>query len=149
MTKRKDLIGTQFQDVARLRIFCYNALLKDSEITATQSRVMIALFEEEGIIQGDIARIIGIRAVTVGGIVDRMEAKGWIERRPDAKDRRANRIWVTPKGRDLEGVINSCREQVNDLSLKGVKAKDLGVVLDAMEIIRSNLKGFQDNQENN
>ena len=34
-------------------------------------------------------------------MIDRMEASGWVERRPDPEDRRANRLFLTEQGRQL------------------------------------------------
>ena len=66
MPASTDTLGTLFQEIARLRVFCFNSLLKDIEITATQAWVLSALMEEEGVIQGDLAERLGIRAVTLG-----------------------------------------------------------------------------------
>ena len=59
MTKSKESLGTLFQDIARLRVFCFNNMLKDLELTATQSWVLSALMQKEGIIQGDLAQTLG------------------------------------------------------------------------------------------
>jgi DNA-binding MarR family transcriptional regulator len=140
-------LGTLFQDIARLRIFAYNAMLKDIGLTATQSWVLIALLEEEGVIQGNLARTLGIRAVTLGGVIDRMEAKNWLERRPDENDRRAKRIWLTPKGRKLEKVINKCLTDVHNLAIEDIPAKDVDSLFGTITTIRTNLQRFKSKQD--
>jgi DNA-binding MarR family transcriptional regulator len=148
MLNNKDSLGTLFQDIARLRIFCYNTLLKDLELTATQSWVILALLDKEGVIQGDLARTLGIRAVTLGGIVDRMEAKNWLERRPDEKDRRAKRIWLTPKGRSLEKVINRCLENVHNMAIDDIPRDKVDGLFETITTIRANLLRYKSQQEN-
>ena len=145
----KDSLGTLFQDIARLRVFSYNAMLKDLELTATQSLVILALLDEQGVIQGDLARTLGIRAVTLGGLVDRMEAKEWVERRPDENDRRAKRIWLTPKGKKLEGVIRESLDNVHKVSIKGIQKAQVDQLGDTMLSIRENLLEFKRDQESN
>jgi MarR family transcriptional regulator for hemolysin len=149
MPNKKDTLGTLFQDIARLRIFCFNAMLKDLELTATQSWVLSALMKKEGVIQGDLARTLGIRAVTLGGLVDRMESKEWVERRPDEKDRRAKQIWLTPKGRQLEKVIGECLEEVHNIAIEDLPKESVDTLYETITTIRSNLRQHKGKLENN
>jgi MarR family transcriptional regulator for hemolysin len=149
MSKNKESLGTLFQDIARLRIFCFNSMLKDLELTATQSWVLSALMEKEGIIQGDLAQTLGIRAVTLGGLVDRMESKNWIERRPDEKDRRAKRIWLTPSGRKLEKLINKCLDDVHNIAIGDLPDESVDHLHETITTIRANLRGYKVRLENN
>ena len=143
MTKRKETLGTLFQDIARLRVFCFNSMLKDIELTATQSWVLSALMEEEGVIQGDLAQRLGIRAVTLGGLVDRMESKHWIERRPDENDRRAKRIWLTPSGRKLEKLINRCLEDVHNIAISDLSKESVAHLEKTITQVRANLLDYK------
>lgn len=143
MPKSKETLGTLFQDIARLRVFCFNSMLKDLELTATQSWVLSALMEKEGVIQGDLAQTLGIRAVTLGGLVDRMESKNWIERRPDEKDRRAKRIWLTPSGRKLESLINRCLQDVHNIAIGDLPKKNVDQLEETIGTIRENLRDYK------
>jgi MarR family transcriptional regulator for hemolysin len=147
MPKKKDTLGTLFQDVARLRVFCYNTMLKEIDLTATQSLVILTLLDKEGVIQGDLARTLGIRAVTLGGIVDRMEAKGWLERRPDDKDRRAKRIWLTNKGRELEEAIRLSLKRVHDVAIEDIPDERVDQLFETITVIRANLLEYKGRQE--
>jgi MarR family transcriptional regulator for hemolysin len=148
MSKRKETLGTLFQDIARLRVFCFNSMLKDLELTATQSWVLSALMEKEGVIQGDLAQTLGIRAVTLGGLVDRMESKNWIERRPDEKDRRAKRIWLTPSGRKLEKLINNCLDEVHDIAIGDLPRESVDHLHETITTVRANLRQHKNALEN-
>lgn len=140
MAASKETLGTLFQDIARLRVFCFNSMLKDIELTATQAWVLSALMEEEGVIQGDLAQKLGIRAVTLGGLVDRMESKHWVERRPDEKDRRAKRIWLTPAGRKLEKRINQSLKDVHNTAIGDLPKEKVDELYRTISRIRDNLK---------
>ena len=143
----KDSLGTMFQEIARLRVFSYNIMLKDIELTATQSLVILALLDEQGVIQGDLARTLGIRAVTLGGLIDRMEIKEWVERRPDESDRRAKRIWLTAKGRKLEKVIRQSLDNVHKVSIKGIPKEQVDQLSDTLLSIRENLLSYKAEQD--
>ncbi|MEM9254702.1 MAG: MarR family transcriptional regulator [Pseudomonadota bacterium] len=135
--------GAIFQDIARLRVFCFHTVMGEGELTSTQSLVILALNGDEGCKQGDLARALGIRPVTLGGVVDRMEAKAWIERRADKDDRRANRIYLTDEGRALVQRVQHCLDQVNEVALKDVPARKLNEFFKVLTQIQRNLREFQ------
>ena len=143
MAARKETLGTLFQDIARLRIFCFNSMLNDIELTGTQAWVLSALMEEEGVIQGDLAQKLGIRAVTLGGLVDRMESRSWVQRRPDDRDRRAKRIWLTPEGRKLEQRINRCLKQVHDIAIGELSGDSVKRLESTLTEVRANLRAYK------
>jgi DNA-binding MarR family transcriptional regulator len=65
------------------------------ELTVPQSAVMQAVVAHDGISLKDLSREVSLAHSTVSGIVDRLEKRGMIERRPDAADGRVTRIHPT------------------------------------------------------
>lgn len=59
----------------------------------------------EGRSQRELALAIGLPASRLVALVDRLEARGWIERRTSARDRRARALHLTPVGREALGRI--------------------------------------------
>lgn len=74
-------------------------VLSDSGLTLAQFDVLANLGMSEGITQQELAERLLVTKGNVCGVLDRMESAGLVERRPDAKDRRANRIHLTRQGR--------------------------------------------------
>jgi DNA-binding MarR family transcriptional regulator len=71
----------------------------------------------EGRSQRDVASAIGLPASRIVGLVDRLEAQGWIERRASATDRRTHALHVTAAGRTvLERVRAVSREHEAELT---------------------------------
>ncbi len=68
-------------------------------LTGPQFDVMATLHRTEGITQQELAAGLLVTKGNVTGVIDRMEAVAWIERRPDPEDRRANRLYLTVNGR--------------------------------------------------
>ena len=64
-------------------------------LTGPQFDVLATLHRGEGIMQQELAARMLVTKGNVTGVVDRMEALGWIERRPDPEDRRVNRLYLT------------------------------------------------------
>lgn len=51
--------------------------------------------------QASLASAIGYDPVTIGGVIARIEAKGWIIRRVDPTDKRSRLLRIEPAGRDM------------------------------------------------
>jgi len=65
------------------------------KLTGPQRSVMQALFHSDGCSLKELTAQVGLAHSTVSGIVDRLEAGGMVERRPDLEDRRHTRIVVS------------------------------------------------------
>ncbi|MGU3471131.1 MarR family winged helix-turn-helix transcriptional regulator [Paenibacillus sp. D51F] len=75
--------------------------LKPWEITSEQWSMLFRVCEREGLIQKELADWSAKDKPTTTRILDNLEAKGLIERRPDDRDRRSLRIHASEAGRRL------------------------------------------------
>ncbi len=60
-----------------------------------------------GVDQASLARAIAYDPVTVGGVVSRLEAKGWVRREPDLADKRVRRVTLTDVGAAALAVMSA------------------------------------------
>lgn len=67
-------------------------------VTPVQYAVLQTVGNQPGIDQRTLARNIALDASTTGGVVDRLEARGWLERKTAPEDRRARRLALTLAG---------------------------------------------------
>jgi len=67
-------------------------------VTPVQYAALQVVGNQPGIDQRTLARNIALDASTTGGVVDRLEARGWLERKTAAEDRRARQLALTPAG---------------------------------------------------
>lgn len=67
-----------------------------------QAMCLRALAANDGIAQRDLAEMLHVSRPTVTHMLQRMEAKGTIERRVDPRDQRLTRVHLTPDGQRLE-----------------------------------------------
>jgi DNA-binding MarR family transcriptional regulator len=70
-------------------------------LTLPQFDVLATLWHGDGITQQELAERLLVTKGNVVGLIDRVSAAGWVERRPDPEDRRANRLYLTDTGRKL------------------------------------------------
>lgn len=68
------------------------------DLTPVQFAALVAIAQKPGLGQAELAAEIGYDRATIGGVIDRLAAKGWVSRTPSLEDRRQNVITVTPDG---------------------------------------------------
>lgn len=128
-----------FQDIARFRGQLFDRLIAPYGLTISQATVLLHLLSEDGLTQSDLARRMDVGTVTIGGLVDRLEARGLVARHPDARDRRAKRVYLTSDAHPLETVMAACSCEVNSLAFKGLSAKQVDALMDILKTVRQNL----------
>jgi len=77
------------------------SLGEEFELSPVQCHVLHLIEPERPLPMGRLAETLGCDASNVTGLVDRLEARGVIERRPSADDRRVKVIQLTPTGSRL------------------------------------------------
>jgi DNA-binding PadR family transcriptional regulator len=85
--------------------------------------------------------------VALGGLIDRLEAVGLVERRPDKVDRRLKRVFLAPKG---AGLIEQIRESVDEAEAEivgGIASKDLQATVRALRRMKTNLLDMIDERD--
>lgn len=139
---REDLsrnFGFLLNDVARLMRTVYDRRVKSLGLTRSQWWVLNHLFRGDGVTQTELAETLEIEKPTLGRLLDRLEAKGWVRREDDATDRRAWRVYLTdevgPAMRELRAVAAELRRD----ALAGLSAAERERFVDTLLAIKSNL----------
>lgn len=110
--------------------------LGDHGVTLPQFDVIATLSFGEGITQQELAERLLVTKGNVCGLLDRLEAMGWVERRPDAIDRRANRLYLTTAGRaKLARLMPEQNALIHQLTqpLADAQIKTLRLLLETLE----------------
>ena len=81
-------------EVSRLISTNFDQAMARHNLTHGQWWAMMHLFENEGVSQSDLASIMQMGRASAGKLLERMEAKGWIERRADPNDSRVRRVYL-------------------------------------------------------
>lgn len=71
------------------------------DLTSVQFAALYAIRENPGVDATRLSSLIAFDRSTLGGVLERLEAKGWIAREPVADDRRVKRLRLTPEGAAL------------------------------------------------
>jgi DNA-binding MarR family transcriptional regulator len=89
-----------------------NAALEPYGISGRELGVLTELADGEPASQQDAARRIGVDRTSMVAFIDTLEAKGLVERRPHALDRRRNVVALTAAGRETLREATSVSAQV-------------------------------------
>ncbi len=81
--------------------------LASMELTAAQGHVMGYLAHQETApCPKDVEEVFRLSHPTVSGLLARLEKKGFIQMRPDELDHRCKRIYLLPKGQEVEHTMH-------------------------------------------
>lgn len=94
------------------------------DLTPVQFAAMTAIHAAPGLDQATVSSRIAYDRATIGGVIDRLEQKGWVTRAVSKHDRRAREVTLTPAGEDVFATV---RPVVTDLQadiLRGLSAEE-------------------------
>lgn len=98
-----------------------------------------ALWEEDGLSQGEISDRVGTTAATATEQLRNMEASGMVVRRPSEADRRKVHFFLTPHARDLRAELIGVPQEVERIALAGLTPGEAGFLRLALKRIQANL----------
>jgi len=104
--KRRDLLSDVIT-VARLIRTAADKRARAHGMTRAQWGILIRLEEQPGLLQKELADLLEVEPITVARLIDRLEARGMVERRPDPMDRRCWRLHLTDASRPLMSEIDT------------------------------------------
>jgi DNA-binding MarR family transcriptional regulator len=106
---RDDTLVEAFWSVARQLRRAAADSLAQWDISPSQARALRVLAHHDGARLSELAEHLHIAARSATEVVDGLEAKGLVLRRPDPHDRRATLVAPTGRGADLTAAIRTAR----------------------------------------
>jgi DNA-binding MarR family transcriptional regulator len=92
----------------------FHRVVREHGFMVSEWRVLATLADGEEMTPGRLAEVSLTKGPTATRLLDRMEARGQVERLPDAADRRITRVRITPEGqRTVSALIALARDHEN------------------------------------
>ena len=135
-------IGYVLSDVARLIRTVFDRRVRDIGLTRAQWLVLTRIYRKPGASQTELAEMLEIDRASAGRMIDRMEKGGWLERRPDAGDRRINRLFLTNEARRLHARMWAIAESTIDDALAPLSAAEREQFTRLAGQVKSRLQGM-------
>ena len=107
-------------DVARRMRTRFDQWARNYGMTRAQGLILARLERQPGLSQNELAIICEVEPITVGRLVDRLEARGFLERRADPADRRIRRLHLLPASAPILAKIHDYREALEDYLTEGL-----------------------------
>ena len=102
----------------------YDRRVEPLGLTRAQWRVMTRLNRMKSCTQTELAIALEIEKPTLGKLIERLEAKGWVKRQPDLDDARSKIVCLTPAARPVLEEMQSEAEKVVMAIFAGVSQDD-------------------------
>jgi DNA-binding MarR family transcriptional regulator len=100
------------------------AALAKHELATSEHGVLVALADFGALSQQQLADRLDADKSHVVRLIDRLERRGLITRKPHPTDRRRHEIELTPQGRELVDAITPITKDIEADHLKGLSAKE-------------------------
>jgi MarR family transcriptional regulator for hemolysin len=117
---------------------------KSRGTTRAQWIVLFRVREHEGLSQVDLADVLELQPISLVRLLDRLVEHGLLERRHDPKDRRANRLFLTPAGKQLVDELDSLRNAIACDVMQNLSTEQMQTSLDALRAMKERIKALSD-----
>ena len=102
-----------------------------------QSGVLFVLAREDGATMGQLSQALDLAPSAMSGLVQRMEAQGWVARRASAVDARTQQVWLQPSGRALLPGLNKALGRINERLFDAFTPAELQTVARWLEHVQN------------
>jgi len=142
MSNPDEHIGFMISDVARLMRTVFDRRVRRLGLTRAQWLALTRLHRRPGASQSELADMMEVEKATVGRLIDRLEAKGWVERRSQAGDRRVNRVYLTSEAERLHKRIWHIAETTVEDALAQLSQREAAQLRKLLGRVKSRLIGM-------
>lgn len=114
--------------------------LEEHGVTNSQLGVLMILWEQEGLTQKEMVRILGIQPASMTFLLRGLEQKGMIRRSQDKVDARINHIYVTDKGQSIKQDCLAIVEEGEQMIRQGFSDQEIALLLHWLKRVDSNFQ---------
>ena len=113
--------------------------LSEYNITSSQYSVLEILGKYNGISLSELGKLLYFDNPTITGIINRMARAKLLRRNRDRNDRRVIKVYLTPKGWDLQSKLPIIAENVNEEAVESFNDSEKQVFLDLLKCLNNSL----------
>jgi DNA-binding MarR family transcriptional regulator len=100
-----------------------------------QFAVLVTVYQNPGLNQTHLVDRTGIDRSTIADMIERMAARGYIERKRDAADQRVNTLWILPAGLAAVEACVDAAMAAQDAILAPVPPEKRAALLELLELL--------------
>ena len=137
--------GFLLNDTARQLRTNYDRRMRELGLTRSQWWVLTHLYFNEGLSQTKLSDILEIERATLGRLLDRLEAKGWIERRTVETDRRVKLVYLAGAVEPLLRTMRALAANMRTEALANLSDEEQERFISTLTKIKNNLSAMAEN----
>jgi MarR family transcriptional regulator, transcriptional regulator for hemolysin len=138
-----ELLGFRLIEAGRLYRRHFQERHQELALDLTQCRALFILAKNESITQQRLAELLAIDAAALVRVLDRLEARGWAERRSRLGDRRARSLAITQGGKALLPLIRKIVNESQRAALAGLSREETQLLAKVLDCVLANLKAYE------
>ena len=100
--------------------------------------VLLSLWQEDRLQVARLGRRAGLEPSTMTGLLDRMERDGLVRRVADPRDRRAQRICLTPEGRNIQATVMDVVDRILSNVFEGIPTEQIKTAKNLLRQVLAN-----------
>ena len=125
--------------LCRILRSCSCARWTDVGLYRGQHLAIEELSRSEGMTQSELAAALHVQPATMTHMVQHMQRAGLIERRPDERDHRVSRVFLTDAGRALSQPVEDVYCAIGEKALHGLTTEDCDTLMALLVRVQDNL----------
>ena len=126
-------------DLARLMRTRADQRARAQGMTRAQWVILFRLDMRPGLSQNELATQTEVEPITVARLIDRLEARGLVERRLDPQDRRVRRLHLTPAARPCLEQLHAYASDLRRTLTAGLDAEAINLLTTSLVALKNNL----------
>jgi len=137
-----DTTGYKIRNVSLLLVnkINQNFIKEGLDMTAEQLKMLVVLWKEDGRTQNELGESVGKFKTSVTKLVDNLEKRKLIQRRPHPSDRRSNMVCLTELGKNIKKQLLPIIEKTLEKAHNNISNDELITFHNVLDKIEKNLK---------
>jgi DNA-binding MarR family transcriptional regulator len=138
--KHPDTLDFLLAQICHLHYTRAHQMFEAMHLYRGQPPVLRILWEGEGLTQTELAERLQITPATITKMLQRMEKVGFIQRKPDAKDQRISRVYLTEDGRAIQTQVEAVWKTMEAETFSGLTSEERVLLRRFLLKMRDNLQ---------
>ena len=134
-------LGHLLNKVCGLRHRRMHELLDELGLYRGQPSMLRALWSGDGITHSALAGQLNKSPATITKTVKRMEKAGFVERKPDPRDERLSRVYLTAAGRNVQTAVEQVWQDFELQAFDGFSQEEMATLRGLLQRVCHNIGG--------
>lgn len=126
--------------IARALDSISNIEFKDLDLTRGQYLYLVRIYENPGIIQEKLAKMIKVDRTTAARAIKKLEMQGFIQKLPDEQNKKIKKLFPTEKGKKVYPLLRREGEHSTEVALSGFTSEEKETISALLHRVRKNIE---------